>query len=437
MLRQPQRFPKRRPRGGITVTRYLLLCLGLLLAPPAQAADRASLTGQHIVGYQGWFACPGDGRPFGNWVHWFDVPPHAAPRVTVDMLPDVRDLAPEERCPTPWRDRLGRPVALYSAQRPATVARHFAWMAEHGIGVAAAGRFGVGLTSPAAQAPLDRVLDNIRAGAEAHGRGFFVAYDISGMRADQFALLVADWRALRARGLTASPAYQNHQGRPVLLVWGLGFRDRPGDADQALALLAALRAVGPVTLVGGVPAGWRTLDADSKPEPSWAAVYRSFEVLSPWTVGRYADAPSINAYRESRLEPDLALTRARGQGFLPVIFPGFTWANLVAARGGRAPHNAVPRRCGAFYWDQARTAGQAGAEMLFTAMFDEVDEGTAIFKLAPTPADLPEAPVFTALDADGCRLPSDWYLRIAAQISARIGTRNWPDRLPMLLPGGG
>lgn len=417
------------------MTKSLLLFLALVLAFPARAADRSSLTGQHIVGYQGWFACPQDGRPFGNWVHWFDVLPNAAPRVIVDMLPDVRELAPEERCPTPWRDRLGRPVSLYSAQRPATVARHFAWMAEHGIGVAAAGRFVVGLTSPAAQAPLDRVLDNIRAGAEAHGRGFFVSYDISGLRADQLPLLAADWRALLARGLTDSPAYQRHGGRPVLMIWGLGFRDRPGDAAQALALLAAVRAAGPVTLVGGVPAGWRTLDADSKPDAGWAAVYSGFEVISPWTVGRYADAPSINAYRVFRLLPDLALTRERGQGFLPVIFPGFTWANLSAARGRSAPHNGVPRRCGAFYWDQARTAGQAGAGMLFTAMFDEVDEGTAIFKLAPSAGDLPEAPVFTALDADGCRLPSDWYLRIAGQIGRRIGTRDWPDRLPLLLPG--
>jgi hypothetical protein len=53
--------------------------------------------------------------------------------------------------------------------------------------------------------------------------------------------------------------------------------------------------------------------------------------------------------------------------------------------------------------------------MLYGAMFDEVDEGTAMFKLAPTPAQLPAQGVFVPLDIDGAKLPSDWYLRLANQ----------------------
>ena len=51
--------------------------------------------------------------------------------------------------------------------------------------------------------------------------------------------------------------------------------------------------------------------------------------------------------------------------------------------------------------------------MIFGAMFDEVDEGTAMFKLAPTPNELPVQGAFVPLNIDGQNLPSDWYLRLA------------------------
>ena len=54
--------------------------------------------------------------------------------------------------------------------------------------------------------------------------------------------------------------------------------------------------------------------------------------------------------------------------------------------------------------------------MLYGAMFDEVDEGTAMFKLRRdsrrrAPAGVP----IVTLDADGEALPSDWYLRLARE----------------------
>ncbi len=54
----------------------------------------------------------------------------------------------------------------------------------------------------------------------------------------------------------------------------------------------------------------------------------------------------------------------------------------------------------------------AGSKIIFVAMFDEVDEGTAMFKLAPTKAQLPLGAKLVPLDIDGCALPSDWYLRL-------------------------
>src|SRR5437899_18984 len=41
-------------------------------AGAAQTADvdSSTLVGKHLFGYQGWFACPGDGGS-NRWVHWF------------------------------------------------------------------------------------------------------------------------------------------------------------------------------------------------------------------------------------------------------------------------------------------------------------------------------------------------------------------------------
>ncbi|MBL8234420.1 MAG: hypothetical protein JNL98_38335 [Bryobacterales bacterium] len=55
--------------------------------------------------------------------------------------------------------------------------------------------------------------------------------------------------------------------------------------------------------------------------------------------------------------------------------------------------------------------------MLKIAMFDEVNESTAMFKLAARREAAPDQGYWLTLDADGFTLPSDWYLRLAGEIS--------------------
>ena len=73
--------------------------------------------------------------------------------------------------------------------------------------------------------------------------------------------------------------------------------------------------------------------------------------------------------------------------------------------------------------------------MLYGAMFDEVDEGTAMFKVVPSAAQAPPDQWFLTLDADGCKLPSDWYLRLAGAATEALHNRKAvsPD-LPLKLP---
>ena len=55
--------------------------------------------------------------------------------------------------------------------------------------------------------------------------------------------------------------------------------------------------------------------------------------------------------------------------------------------------------------------------MLKIAMFDEVNESRAVFKLAPKPQDAPKQGFWLTLDADGEDLPSDWYLELSGEIT--------------------
>lgn len=381
--------------------------------------DATTLDDRLLFGYQGWFACEGDGSPLDQagdgWRHWSPAVLPAPDNVSFEMWPDTRELDAAELCATSMTMASGASAGLYSAWNAATVDRHFAWMKEHGLDGVLLQEFVVELElGSAPRAFRDGVLANVRAGAEAHGRTWAVMYDISGAPEGEItARILEHWGALAASGALASDRYLHHDGRPVIGVWGYGFDDRVGTPAQANALLDWLQRDAPdaerAVVIGGVPSRWRTLTADSQSDPAWASVYRRYDVISPWLVGRFESEASARDYRDDVMDADVAAAHAAGRRYMPVIFPGFSWANLF--RG--TTENLIPRRGGRFWWTQFYEARQAGADTYFGAMFDEVDEGTAIFKVAETHAMEPTTGTFLALDADGEALPSDWYLQLA------------------------
>jgi hypothetical protein len=125
-------------------------------------------------------------------------------------------------------------------------------------------------------------------------------------------------------------------------------------------------------------------------------------------VGWFSNNAGADSYTASITTPDLAKCRSNGIDYMPVVFPSFSWHN---ENGG--PLNQIPRMGGSFYWRQVYDDVQAGCNMIYGAMFDEVNEGTAMYKLVPTPAQLPAQGAFLALNCDGITLNSDWYLRLA------------------------
>ena len=411
-----------------------VICCGAALQA-AGPVDPSTLDNKVLMGYQGWFTCPDDGS--GRWTHWSRGVP-APETLTVEFFPDLRELDPDERCMVPGMTINGMPAFLFSSRNPKTVSRHFRWMKEYGLDGVLVQRF-VG-SIKGKQAEGDVVLKNVMAAAKESGRTFAIEYDITGGNPETFGqALKDDWAYLvNDLKVTSHPNYQRHNGKPVLSIWGMGLNENahpPTDAQAAKDLIEWFKSKAPapqqVTYMGGTPARWGTLTVDSRKEAEWAAVYAAMDVVQPWNVGRYGTLDAVDKWKEDILIPDVKLAAKNRQMYMPVVFPGFSWSNLK--KNDRK--NQIPRLGGEFLWRQAYNAKVAGAKVLKIAMFDEVDEGTAILKVVSHRNEALDQGFWLTLDADGRDLPSDWYLRLAGEITRMFHGEIKPDPNVPIHPG--
>ncbi|HEX4265142.1 MAG TPA: glycoside hydrolase family 71/99-like protein [Verrucomicrobiae bacterium] len=370
--------------------------------------DTKTLSGKVMCGYQGWFGAPGDGRTEKNWRHWTKIPGALEDgNAKVDLWPDVSELDPSQRFATGFKRADGSPAAVFSSFGRTTVLKHFEWMQDYGIDGVFVQRFATGLKDHNSLEHCNTVLANCREGANLHGRAYAVMYDLSGLPGGRIDDVINDWRALRKEmALSEDPAYLNHRGKPVVAVWGIGFNDHRdytlADCRRLIAFLKNDPEAGGCTVMVGVPANWRELRNDAVSDPELLNVIAMADIVSPWTVGRYVDPAGAARYAEQNVKPDLAWCSQRGIDFLPVVFPGFSWHNM---KGG--PSNQIPRAHGKFLWSQFCDVKQANVSMVYVAMFDEVDEGTAIFKCVN---DVPVGQQSKFVTWEG--LPSDFYLKM-------------------------
>ena len=368
-----------------------------------QVVDSSTLIGKVMCGYQGWFNCEGDGAERG-WVHWTKGRGSLGPgNAKIDLWPDVSELGANERFSTGFTNASGRVAEVFSSYNQATVLRHFEWMREYGIDGAFVQRFVVDLQSPKGLRHNNTVLSHCREGAKRSGRAFVVMYDLSGLGSNRTSQVVSDWRTLRGEmRVTDDAAYLKHRGKPLVVLWGVGFNDnRRYTLAECRGLVESLKRDGCSVMIG-VPTYWRELKNDSLKDPALHEIIKLADVVSPWTVGRYKTQADVTRHEEKVLKPDLAWCADAKVDYLPVVFPGFSWHNM---QGG--PLDAIPRRKGEFLWSQFVAAKRAGAQMTYVAMFDEVDEGTAIFKCT-NDAPVDEKSKFVTYEG----LPSDFYLQL-------------------------
>jgi len=387
------------------------VCL-LFVSATALAIDtNYSLIGKVMCGYQGWFNAPGDGASRG-WVHWGRNRDFSPTKCTVDMWPDMTEMGASEKfLASGFYDGIDHYV--FSSHNYDTVVRHFQWMWDYGIDGVYLQRFANG-TIPGSLSVNHKndVLDYCKAGANLYGKKYAVMYDLSGLDSGSYMQrVVDDWKYLVDVKLVgkdpADAGYMCHDGRPVVAVWGLGF-NRSYEGRESYELIDFLKndpTYGGNTVMLGVDDDWRT-NSDS-----WfQQTLQLGDVISPWMVGRYSNTNGVNNWAANKGTLDKDWCDSNGKEYLPVIFPGFSWYNL---KGGT--FNQIPRQGGQFLWDQVKAnISIVGARMLYVAMFDEVDEGTAIFKVSNDPPVVAPAR-FVTYDIDGYPLPSDEYLWLVGQ----------------------
>jgi hypothetical protein len=373
----------------------------------AAGSPPGDVVGKITVGYQGWFACAGDGAPINGWWHWsqdWSRTPSPANNV-IKAWPDMREYT--RTYPTAYANLgNGQPATLFSSYDQQTVDTHFLWMQQNGCDTAALQRF----NPNSSEGPTrDAMATKVRSAAEAHGRKFYIMYDATGW-ANMQSEMKADWTT-KMSAHTASPAYARQDGKPVVCIWGFGYNDgnHPWDAGTCLDVVNWFKGQG-CYVIGGVPREWRTSDGGSR--PGFGDVYRAFNMLSPWMVGAIGSAADSDWMYQNLNLPDQADCTAHGIDYQPCVLPG-------DVSGRQRAH-------GDFMWRQFYNMVRAGAQGIYISMFDEYGEGNQIAKTAENASMSPVGAGLLALDEDGTACSSDYYLRLTAD-----GGRMLKGQLPL------
>ncbi len=399
--------------------------------PVTSASNYSEFIGKSVAGYQAWFKT---GTPFSGWFHWYGTTQPSAGKLNFEVYPDVSEYKESDLTQTGFANLgNGNPAKLFNSSNTDVINLHFSWMKNNGIDGVALQRFINGIGSVIIDSKEASPVRVMRA-AEATGRIFYICYDISstGLDATWDDIIKFDWvyNIEKNYALTASPSYARVGNKPVVQVWGTGFTgNHPGTAQETIDLINFLKARG-CYVIGGVPTNWRTGTGDSK--TGFLDAYKTYDMISPWSVGRFSDINGVNSFKTTSLIPDKTFTDQNGIAYLPVIFPGFSWSQW----NGGVP-NSIPRQAGKFLWQQALNIKSLGLKSMYFAMFDEYDEATANMKAATDWTMIPTDQYFVTLSADGTWLSSDFYLRLAnAAIDLIKGTRTETQEVPIAHSNG-
>jgi hypothetical protein len=395
-----------------------------------------SYYGLAMCGYQGWFRAEGDGSNSG-WGHYGIKGKFDENNTKVDLWPDVSEY--QKTYKTTFNLPDGSKASVFSSWDKSTVDLHFKWMSEYGIdGVFMQRFFGVTRTEES-RTNGNVILNNALEASRKNNRAIAVMYDLSGLKpGEDCSSVIEDWKQLVDKLKITSggdnQTYLYHRGKPLVAIWGLGFPDRPYNIrdigiDKLIDFLKNDPQYGGCSVMLGVPTYFRDLNIDCLPDKYLHQLIKSADIVMPWMVQRFTPLLHTEMERfKKQVKADIEWCDKFNIDYAPCVYPGFSWYNLSKIEfGGIHPLNQIPRQKGKFLWDQMSTAVNAGSKMLYVAMFDEIDEGTAIFKCTNN------IPVNNGgaqfVDYEG--MPSDYYLWLTGTASKLLkGNDKFPGKLP-------
>ncbi len=395
----------------------LLVLISILAVNGAFAQSKHDRTGKFtsykglvMAGYQGWFNTPEDGANRG-WRHYTSRGQFGPGNTKVDMWPEIDEY--EKTYKTPFVLADGSPAYLPSPHDASTVNTHFKWMKEYGLDGVFMQRFVAEVRNSSGKYHFNKVLASAMESSKKYGRAISVMYDFSGMTDNDVPVVIKDWKnlvdSMKVTSQGNKQTYLYHNGKPLVVLWGVGFGDGRrytlAGVEKIIDFLQNDPVYGGCSIMLGVPTYWRELGRDTGKDPRLHEVLRKIDIIHPWTIGRYGTEEAYKAYSEVQ-KGDFAWCRENKVDYVPVVFPGFSWHNM----NPKDQFDKIPRNRGKFLWMQLSNAIKNGAEMIYVAMFDEVDEGTAIFKVSKNPP--VGASPFVKFEED---IPSDYYLFLSGQ----------------------
>jgi glycoprotein endo-alpha-1,2-mannosidase len=382
-----------------------------LTAQPKHGKTSRFLSYKNLVmaGYQGWHNAPEDGAGRG-WYHYTSKGKFEPGSTNIDLWPETAEYSKVYR--TPFSNADGSPAYLQSSYDTSTTAVHFRWMKTYGINGVFLQRFVSEIKYESGRRHFNKVLSNALKSAAVYDRAVAVMYDLSGCRDSiDVPVLINDWKnlvdSMKLTSQGENQHYLYHNGKPLVVIWGVGFNDNRKYTTKDVAKMVDFLQNDPIyggcSVMLGVPTYWRSFGNDTEKNPDFHKLIKSVDIVHPWTIGRYHDSLSYEQYAKVQ-KMDMEWCSANGIDYVAVVFPGFSWHNM----NPKSPSNQIPRDRGRFFWMQIAGAVANGAQMLYIAMFDEVDEATAIFKIAKTPPI--GASTFVSFEQD---VPSDYYLYLS------------------------
>lgn len=342
-----------------------------------------SYRGLVMTGYQGWFGAPGDGckhseNPNTAWYHYREnnLFEPGVLKSSIDFWPDMREYE-IKYTPGKFVHPNGEKAQVYSAYDKSSVMLHFKWMKDYGIDGAFMQRFvGEVIDNPAGKDHFDKVLESAMDASNVHQRAICVMYDLGGLNPSRVEPVLDDAQAIMDKyqllDRTKQKFYLYEGEKPLIVLWGVGFNDnRPYSLDDIEILMNGLKEKG-FNLMLGVPTYWRERRNDALPDMKLHDLIKAAKVIMPWFVGRYDKETFPNFH--DLIKKDIEWCHEYNVEYAPLCCVGYADRNMH-------PNNPVKsRHRGQFLWDQFYHDVKSGAQMLYIAMFDEIDEGTAIYK---------------------------------------------------------